>query len=116
VLQRYLSDRADSVLVNIADWEASDERVRAGLLDAALSRGRFSRVDAWAASASEFTRSLLQARGFRPPEPDTVRLRSDGLLVGQLGEGPRAEPWLLGSRDVLKIENWDLRMLYSMAG
>lgn len=116
VLQRYLSDRSNSGRVNIADWEASDERVHAGLLEAALTWGRFRRVHAWTATASELTRSLLRARGFEPLQAEGVRSRSEGLLVRRLGEGPGTEPWVLGSRDVLKIENWDLRMLYSMAG
>lgn len=113
VLQRSLSDRADAARINIADWEATDERVRAELLAAALDWGRFSRVRAWTVSAAEATRGLLQARGFAPLARDDVRRRSEGLLLRR--PAGAAGPWVLGSRAVLDIENWDLRMLYSMS-
>jgi hypothetical protein len=52
VLQRDLGPRR-SRPVNIADWEASDDRT--GLLTAALRWGRFSSIGAWAASEPEST-------------------------------------------------------------
>jgi GNAT superfamily N-acetyltransferase len=115
VLQRYLSERAEQC-VNIVDWEAVDERVRAGLLQAALDWGRFGGVRVWTINASEPVRTLLRAHGFAVAEAGGVRGRSSGLLVRRLGASPSAEPWRLGSRNLLDIGDWDLRMLYSMAG
>jgi GNAT superfamily N-acetyltransferase len=116
VLQRYLSRWADPHLVNIVDWEATDDGVRAALLDAALSRGRFGRVQVWSVSASQTVRDLLADRGFEAAERRGVRARSAGLLVRRLDDSPRGSLWRLGSRDPLSIADWDLRMLYSMAG
>ncbi len=116
VLQRYLSDRADQGCVNIADWEASDEEVQAGLLETALRCGRFSRTQTWTVSLRDPVRALLGDHSFQSPEPGGVRTRSSGLLVRRLGDAPANERWALGSRDPLNIADWDLRMLYSMAG
>ena len=114
VLQRYLSDRADQGCINIADWEASDEHVRAALLDAALRCGRFHRVQAWTASVPEPVRTVLRDQGFRTPEP-SMTTRHSGLLVHRLSDASARECWPLGSRNLLNIADWDLRMLYSMA-
>lgn len=114
VLQRYLSDRLDQGCVNIADWEASDEAVQTALLETALHYGRFSRIQTWTVSLREPVRALLRDHGFEAAEPAGVRARSSGLLVCRLGNTPAKEPWALGSRDLLNIADWDLRMLYSM--
>jgi GNAT superfamily N-acetyltransferase len=115
VLQRYVSDRADATRVNIADWEGSDQRIRAGLLQAALDWGRFPRLHAWSVGSSDADLALLRERGFLLTEPSGVRARSSGLLVRRVAEGDADARWTLGSRDLLDIADWDLRMLYSMA-
>ena len=112
VLHRYVTDGYDLEHVNIVDWEATDEHVRAALLEAALRRGQFARVHTWTASRSDSTRSLLEKNGFETH----VGVRRQGLLVRRVGEESDDPPWRLDSRDPLDIENWDLRMLYSMAG
>jgi GNAT superfamily N-acetyltransferase len=115
VLQRSLSDGADPELVNIADWEAADEHVAAALLGAALDRGGFTRVQAWSAGIASARQAVLDAHGFVAAEERGVRARSSGLLVRRLGFANRDERWSLGSRDLLRIDDWDLRMLYSMS-
>lgn len=115
VLQRYLSERADQRCVNIADWEAADERIRSNLLQTALDWGRFARVHAWTIGAGEPVRTLLRDHGFAASEPGGIRARSKGLLVRWLGDARADERWTLGSRNLLDIGDWDLRMLYSMA-
>jgi len=114
VLQRYLSRWADIERVNIADWEGADDRIRSGLLAAALRWGRFTRVHAWAANGRESTRTILRDQGFEPSVEDAAARRR-GLLVSRLGEASPAATWNLGSRSLLKMSDWDLRMLYSMA-
>jgi GNAT superfamily N-acetyltransferase len=116
VLQRYATDRADQDCVSIVDWEAADERIRADLLRAALRWGRFARVHAWTVGVSEPVRALLREHRFAAEEPGGVRVRRTGLLVHRLGNARSAEPWTLGSRDLLNIADWDLRMLYSTSG
>jgi GNAT superfamily N-acetyltransferase len=125
VLQRSISDFWELDRVNIVDCEAADDRVRADLLAAALGWGGFGRVHAWLAGAGDSGRALLREHGFAD-DPDHLRVRHQGLLVRRLGE-PAADPsratdhrssadWRLGSRDLLNIEDWDMRMLYSMFG
>ena len=117
VLQRYLAASADRERVNIVDWEAVDDRVRADLLDAALKLGDFPRVHIWTVGAAESVRALLQRHGFLVDEERRgVRGHSSGLLVRRLGATPDTDGWLLGERNLLDIADWDLRMLYSMAG
>lgn len=115
VLQRSLSDRTDQERVNIADWEAADERIRANLLHAALRWGRFAQLHAWTTGASAPARTLLRDCGFVASAPRDLRARSSGLLVRRLGDARPDEGWMLGSRDLSNIADWDLRMLYSMA-
>jgi hypothetical protein len=38
------------------------------------------------------------------------------LLVRRLIDATAREPWLIGSRDVLSISDWEMRPLYSMVG
>ena len=115
VLQRYLSKRADTGCVNIVDWEAADEHVRAELLRAALQWGRFPRVHTWAVGRDDATRTLLRDQGFVAEQRTGVRQQS-GLLIHPLGHTPASAIWQLGRRDLLRIADWDPRMLYSMAG
>ena len=115
VLQRSLSDGADAGLVGIADWEAADERVAAALLDVALDRGGFTRVQAWSAGIAPERQATIDAHGFVAAEDSGMRARSKGLLVRRLGLAERDERWSLGSRDLLRIDDWDLRMVYSMS-
>jgi GNAT superfamily N-acetyltransferase len=113
VLQRSLLDDADPELVNVADWEAADGHVAAALLRAALDRGGFVCVQAWSIGIASERRDVLDAHGFVPAEESGIRARSRGLLVRRLADAD--ERWSLGSRDLLRIDDWDLRMLYSMS-
>ncbi len=114
VLQRNRT-RSPGSLVNIADVEATDDRILFGLLSAALAMGRFGQMHAWTAGACEALRQALREHGFAPAEPPGIRSASRGLLIRGLRTAQRADQWRLGSRDPLRIEDWDLRLLYSMA-
>jgi hypothetical protein len=115
VLQRYRPRWADQEQVNIADWEATDERVQADLLTAALEWGRFRRIQTWSVGVPESTRTLLRDRGFSPLALSGAQARRQGLLVRRLRDESVEGAWTLGGRDLRRIANWDLRMLYSMA-
>jgi hypothetical protein len=115
VLQRYRSERADQTCVNIVDWEGADERNRAALLRAAIERGGFEQINVWTVGLNDATRTALHQYGFVSAQADGIRAQS-GLLVRRLGEGHTADDWREGGRDLLDIADWDLRMLYSMAG
>jgi GNAT superfamily N-acetyltransferase len=116
VLQRYLSERTDQRCVNIVDWEGADERVRAKLLAAAIEWGNFDSLSAWSVGAGEPVRALLVEHGFTAGESDGLRARHSGLLVRPLAATAQGGRWIIGRRDLLDLANWDLRMLYSMAG
>lgn len=118
VLQRYLAERADRLRVNIVDWEAVDQHVRAGLLEAVLTRGRFARLHTWTVGAAAPVRALLSRHGFVAADDPAggIRARSSGLLVRRLGAGVDGNDWRLGDRNLLDVADWDLRPLYSMAG
>ncbi len=113
VLQRYLADRADHGRVNIVDWEARDAAGLAALLDAAVRYGRFARLETWSRALDESRRELLRRQGFEPVEASGVKQGSGGLLVHGLRSGSDLR---LGRRGLATIADWDLRMLYSMAG
>jgi GNAT superfamily N-acetyltransferase len=115
VLQCSRPDGADSELVSVADWEATEDHVAAALLRAALDGGRFARVQAWSAGIAPTRQAMLDEQGFVVAEARGMRARSKGLLVRRFGAPSREERWSLGSRDLLRIDDWDLRMLYSMS-
>jgi GNAT superfamily N-acetyltransferase len=115
VLQQSRFPRADFSLLNIADWEGVNEAVRTALLDTALGVRASSQLRAWTATESAPTRSLLQARSFAPVVRPGLRGRTEGVLVRRLETGSDEQPWLLNGRDLRGIDNWDLRMLYSMS-
>jgi hypothetical protein len=58
---------------------------------------------------------MLEAHGFVAAEERGMRANSKGLLVRRLDATSPDERWSLGSRDLLRIDDWDLRMLYSMS-
>lgn len=87
-------------------------------VNAALDWGDFPRLHAWTVGAGEPSRALLQRHGF-VAEADAnggLRARSSGLLVRRLAAAGADDGWRLGRRNPLDIADWDLRMLYSMAG
>jgi acyl-CoA synthetase (AMP-forming)/AMP-acid ligase II len=102
--------------LNIVDWEATGDHVCTGLLRAALEWGRFARVQVWTVNADPSRRRLLRAEGFADAEPSGVRTCRGALLVYRLDTARSDETWNFGRRNLLDVSDWDLRMLYSMAG
>jgi hypothetical protein len=101
--------------VSLVDWEGADDQVRADLLDAAMRWGRMPRLETWSAGLTEPVRALLRTRGFVRIAPQGRRW-GHHLLVRRLGDGAVGARWDFGARDLLRLDDWDLRMLYSMAG
>jgi len=114
VLSRLLSDLGAWYRVYLADLEATDMSIRSALLSAAMSCGRFPELVTWTASLPDAEVRLLEREGFVPVDPQDTSRGCPGILVRPLGgDLPRAE-WMVGSRDLLDIKNWDIRVLYSM--
>src|SRR5262249_16949996 len=116
VLSRRASDLGGWQRVDVADLHATDLRIRSALLSAALNRGRFPELVTWTASFSDAEVQMLEGLGFVPVDlVDTVR-GCPGILVRPVQKGLPSEEWELGTRHLLDIENWDIRVLYSMRG
>jgi GNAT superfamily N-acetyltransferase len=110
VLQRPLNGNVDQV--SIVDWEAESEPVLEALLDAAIEHGRFPALCAWRLGASRAVRRILDRHGLAP-----VKSRHEyGILVRSVRNAELDEPWMLGSRPLDDASQWDMRMIYSMAG
>lgn len=117
ILQEYLPEVLVRSVTNIVDWEASDERVRAGLLQAALRLGHFPDLRIWGATLPADARSLLENSGFRPCVGDSgIADPQKCILVKPLEEGIPENDRMLAGRRVLDIADWDIRMAYSMHG
>lgn len=101
-------------VVNLVDWEATTLEVRQDLLRTLLKWGHFNLLTIWSATLPKETLTLLQKEGFmlKDESGDSGEYRP-GLLVRALRERNDEEGWTVGRRCLLKIENWDLRMIYS---
>jgi GNAT superfamily N-acetyltransferase len=113
VLQAYRPDRSRGV--NIVDWEGTTDRVRADLLRAAVEWGNFEQLSIWTATLSDEALGQLAAAAFVPPVAGSW-LRSPNVLVFATREAARDQEPTLGGRRLLDVAEWDMRMVYSMAG
>jgi hypothetical protein len=100
--------------VNIVDWEASDPEVLTGLFRSALAWGQFPRIETWNATLPSAKEELLRESGFSAIEdiPGTPR-HYGRFLLRTVGKVEDDRNWCLHGRQLLKLCNWDLRMIYS---
>ncbi len=118
VLQQYVSEFSPSrVRVNIVDWEATTQRVRAGLLRAAIHLSPFADVNIWTATLGNETKNLLKDVGFNPVQEGAgVDQEQPCLLVRSVRADVPEAAWSLGNRLLPNMADWDIRMVYSMQG
>jgi acyl carrier protein/GNAT superfamily N-acetyltransferase len=117
VLQEYMAKNMDKTVTNIVDWEASNERIRAGLLKAALRLGHFPDLRIWSGTLPDRAKALLADAGFRPEEDESgINDQRKRILVKPLLEGTPESSWVLADRRWLDLADWDVRMVYSMQG
>ncbi len=114
VLQAYRVTGA--ARVNVVDWEGSSPSVRRALLEAAIDWGRFAALGTWTMSLSRETQALLSELGFGPIPRHPLLPQGTALLVRAVATSPPETALTLGGRHLLDAENWDMRMLYCMAG
>jgi hypothetical protein len=62
------------------------------------------------------TERLLGESGFRPVTRHRLMPRGTAVLVRSVAAAPGEPGPALGGRSLLDAANWDMRMLYSMAG
>ncbi len=116
VLSRRASDLGAWNRVYIADLEATDMRVRRELISAAIRWGRLPELAAWAGSLPEEQVQLLTSLDFVPVDQQSTVRGCPCILVHSLRQQHEASDWMLGGRRILDLENWDIRVLYSMRG
>jgi hypothetical protein len=111
VLQRGINNNSNSVC--IVDWEATNVKVLAELLQAVIHRGGFRSISIWSTTLSNDIKKMLVNHGFyAAKEHDS--LGSDVYFPPVLVKPLRATNGLLmGRRDLLDMSNWDLRAIYS---
>jgi GNAT superfamily N-acetyltransferase len=102
--------------VNIVDWEAISPAVGRALLEAAIDWGRFADLSTWTMSLPPDTERLLGESGFRPVTRHRLMPGGTAVLVRSVAAAPGEPEPALGGRSLLDAANWDMRMLYSMAG
>jgi hypothetical protein len=108
-------------VVNIVDWEATNLKVRADLLQAVLQWGRFNNLTLWTATLSTEVKTLLQNAGFSTPgKAESLGRahrgranRSIVLLRAVRRDMLKEVDWVLADRRLLDLHNWDLRMIYA---
>ena len=102
--------------VSIVDLEAINGHVRARLLKAAVTAGAFRDLAIWTSTADPQFVEQLEALKFE--RPDSVRAAlGQPFLIRMIDPNPPGAEWRLeDGRQLLEPGNWDIRMLYSMAG
>ena len=102
--------------VSIVDLEAVNGRVRAGLLKAAVTAGAFRDLAIWTSTADTQMLEQLAALRFERPDSQPAALGQPFLIRMIDLDAPETEWRLEDGRQLLEAGNWDIRMLYSMAG
>ena len=115
VLQEYTSGFASAGVVNIVDWEASNQTVKAGLLQAAIDLVRDRQLMIWAATLSDADVALLKRYDFESSEPLPVPT-PPAILVRAVCRDRQKHDWRFDNRYLLDPSAWEMRMLYSMHG
>jgi acyl carrier protein len=102
--------------VQIVDWEADDAACHQALLDAALSASAVPELVTWTATLSTRQIALLSQRGFAPAYSHLAAHGQPCILVRACDPGRPHEAWRMQGIPLLNLGQWDMRMIYSMAG
>jgi acyl carrier protein len=112
VLEASTSDLSDRNTVTIVDWEGVDDDVKASLLNAALTWGKFLAINSWSRTLPHSSRACLTNAGFVQLE-DAGRFgrRRPAVLIRPVRDNVNGGSWLLEGAQLLDLESWDLRPL-----
>lgn len=107
--------------VSIVDWEATNIKVRADLLQAVIQWGEFDKLTLWTATLPTEVKTLLHNAGFSTVgktesigRAHSVRASRPTVLLRAVRRDMLKEAdWVIAHRRLLDLENWDLRMIYS---
>jgi hypothetical protein len=104
---------SDRKTVSIVDWEAVTSQVQIELLKSAISYGNFDCLMIWASGLPISTKNLVQECGFQYlPHTQNLRTSRHTLLLKRTSEKAWKEEFP-SYAEMLSLENWNLRMLYS---
>lgn len=96
---------------SIVDWEAADDAVLERLLSEVVSAG-FPELYTWGSACRPGAEEILARSGFVPATAEYEKT----ILVRPIRDEEIKSPCPLGTRRLDRGEDWDLRMIYSLAG
>jgi GNAT superfamily N-acetyltransferase len=103
--------------VSIVDWEATNARVRADLLQAAIHCGQwygFGSLLIWSATLPDETIALLQKSDFKSSENSgSITRFGPTVLIRPVHDEMLKGDYYFADRRLLDLANWDLRKIYS---
>jgi GNAT superfamily N-acetyltransferase len=99
--------------IRIIDWEATSDRVRLELLNAAIQLVPDYTLLTWSATLSEKEHRILEAAGFQRLDHQIASTNPSVALVRPVCDEMLGKEWVLGSQRLLDIGNWDFRMIHS---
>jgi len=102
--------------VSIVDLEAVDHRAHDVLLEFATRPGLFAELFVWASTFPERSLHALSRAGFRALAQTSSVHPNPKILVRPTDDTRLAEDWCIDGIRILDPANWDMRMIYTMAG
>jgi len=116
VLKRSIDHPGSPPRVSIVDLEAINGRVQGSLLRVAVRAGGFAELVIWTATTNDEQLRALHTLGFAPIDQELAASGLPCFLVRPIEDERLDGDWRLGDTRLLDLENWDVRMLFSMAG
>jgi hypothetical protein len=116
VVKRNAASDEPSPVVHIVDLEARDDESRIALIEAASASNLFDSIVVWSATLPTSCRELLATLEFAPMAPSTALQGHPCMLVRITDDALLMDTWHLQGVSLTDLENWDMRMLYSMSG
>jgi hypothetical protein len=116
VLQRRIEDIGRRPRIQIVDWEAASPKAGEALIRAAAGLGRDHHLVTWTATLPDEAVETLARAGFVPVDTESTARGYPSVLVRSLRDGYHETSWTIGSRQLTRLSDWDLRLIYSMSG
>lgn len=100
-------------IARLADWAGATTEDRARVMTAASEAMPDCPIEAWVSSLAEADRDVLRRLGFVEIPPSHPGEYAAGVLALPLSRTMQVERPLLGRRDILDIDAWNVRLLDS---
>jgi hypothetical protein len=110
IVERALSDLANPRRCHIADWEADTPETHAELLRFVLDAGRPPELVTWQEACDPGARLALTENGFLPIDAAQRASGLPSILVWPVRADAGPRPLAIGSRSLLDLRNWNLRL------